>query len=178
MLLKVENNLELEDLKPEFAGELYNLVDKNRTRLREFLGWLDNMNSTEDETRFINEINNEIITSFAIKFENKIIGTIDFHDFEESDDEKVADIGYWIDFDFEGKGIVGKCCKTLIKYGFDELKLSRIFIHCDVRNTKSENVAKNAGFEFVKEIKDKYNLYGVLSDAKEYVLERENYSSV
>lgn len=112
MLLKVEDNLELEDLKPESAEELYNLVDKNRVRLREFLGWLDNMNSAEDEAKFINEINNEIITSFAIKFENKIIGTIDFHDFKESDDEKVADIGYWIDSDFEGKGIVAKCCKT------------------------------------------------------------------
>ncbi len=173
MLLKIEDNLGIEGLKVEFSKEIFSLVNKNRLRLRKFLGWLDDMNTLQDEENYIKRVNNEIITNFAIKLENKIIGTIDFHDLDK--DKKLADIGYWIDIDFERKGIITNSCKRLIKYGFDEVNLEEVTIHCNPENIKSENVAKRLGFEFIGITKNHCNLYGVWSDSKKYLLTKEKY---
>ncbi len=173
MLLEVEDNLIIESLNVKFAEELFNLVDKNRVRLREFLGWLDNITTIEDEKNYIKSTNKGIVTNFVINFGNKIVVTIDFYDYNKI--EKSADIGYWLDTDFEGNGIITKCCKKLIEYGFDELNLKNIIIHCNILNIKSENVAKRLNFDFIKTIKNHYNLYGIWSDSKEYILTKNKY---
>lgn len=175
MLLEVEDNLVIESLDVKFAKEMFDVVDKNRLRLKKFLGWLDNIKTANDEEDYIKGLNKEIITNFVIKFDNAVVGTVDFHDYNVN--EKSADIGYWIDIDFEGKGIITKCCKRLIKYGFDELGLKNIIIHCDVQNIKSENVAKKLDFDFVKIVKNHCNLYGVWSDSKEYLLTKDKYNA-
>ena len=58
-----------------------------------------------------------------------------------------TEIGYWLSFDFQHKGIVTKCSKALIVYAFDELKMNRIQLKAGVGNIKSRAVAERLGFE-------------------------------
>lgn len=174
MLLEVAENIKLESLSVKHANKLFRLVDKNRLRLKQYLGWLDIIKTTEDEEKYINGVNINIVTNFVILFDNNIAGTIDFHNYEckENNGLKTMDIGYWLDADCEKNGIITKSCERLIQYGFNELKLDKIYIHCAVDNIKSENVAKRLNFSFVREIKNHYNLYGIYKDAKEYLMEK------
>lgn len=188
MLIKIDSDTELEDLKLDFSNEIFLLIEKNRKNLKQFLNWLDFIKNINDEENFIKSQNKEFINNFVIKYKNKIIGVIDLHDKEvftgsknnKNVEDKLnkikdeLDIGYWIDPEFEGKGIVTKSCKNVIKYAFDELNLNKIFLHCDVENIKSENIAKRLNFSFVKEIKNHYERYGNYFDAKEFVLTKKD----
>jgi ribosomal-protein-serine acetyltransferase len=49
----VDESLELRQTMPEEAEEMFAVVDADREYLREWLPWLDNTNSPDDETVFI-----------------------------------------------------------------------------------------------------------------------------
>ena len=52
-VLMVDESLELRQTMPEEAEEMFAVVDADREYLREWLPWLDNTNSPDDETVFI-----------------------------------------------------------------------------------------------------------------------------
>ena len=51
--LLVEDGLELNEPNEEDAEELFSLVEENREYLREWLPWLDDVSSVEDEKSLI-----------------------------------------------------------------------------------------------------------------------------
>jgi ribosomal-protein-serine acetyltransferase len=85
---------------------------------------------------------------------------------------KTAVLGYWIDKDYEGMGIIRESCKTLISYCFDFLNLYRVEIHCSVENHRSIAIPYSLGFThegtfrkamLVHEEKQDAKIYGLLN---------------
>ncbi|HUW21106.1 MAG TPA: GNAT family protein [Candidatus Bathyarchaeia archaeon] len=60
-----------------------------------------------------------------------------------------ASIGYWLDSNYQGKGIMTASVKALIDYSFQELNLNRIGIEIATKNTRSLAITKR--LNFVKE---------------------------
>lgn len=56
-----------------------------------------------------------------------------------------AEIGYWLDSRFTGRGLMTEAVRTLCDWAFSA-KFERLEIRCDARNTGSANVAKRVGF--------------------------------
>ncbi len=56
-------------------------------------------------------------------------------------------MGYWLAKQAQGKGLMTKCCRTLVNYAFDDLKLNRVQINCNVENTKSRAVPERLNFK-------------------------------
>ena len=54
-------------------------------------------------------------------------------------------IGYWIDEQYQGKGIMTRCCESMLAYLFDELGLHRVMIQCGVGNTRSCAIPERLG---------------------------------
>lgn len=79
-------------------------------------------------------------------------------------------MGYWLDKEHGGKGIMRKCVKVLIDYGFNSLKLHRIEIRCVTNNIRSQNVAESLGFQKEGVLKDAIHHYGEYFDAVLYSL--------
>lgn len=83
--------------------------------------------------------------NYSILFYGKLIGAcgikIDQHR------PWVGEIGYFIDQDFQGKGIATEAVRQLEKIGFERLDLQRITILMDIRNLASERVAQKCGYE-------------------------------
>ncbi|HSQ97209.1 MAG TPA: GNAT family protein [Rickettsiales bacterium] len=153
----VTEDIEISELVPTMAGELYDVIDKNREHLKQHLVWIDKIQNVSDELKFINSIDRSNRDAFVIINKGKIIGVIDY-----TKGEKQLDIGYWIAKDYEGKGIITKCCQKIIEHGFIDLKLEKITIHMDASNPKSEAVAKRLGFKFtgIEESDHQKNLLG------------------
>jgi len=54
-----------------------------------------------------------------------------------SGEERIGDLGFQFDPEFQGKGYAFESASALVQYAFTEWKLDRITSHCDPRNERS-----------------------------------------
>ena len=85
--------------------------------------------------------------SFAItlKENGALIGAIGLH--SVSVHEK-AEMGYWLGKEYWGKGYASEAAKCMVKFGFEQLHLHRIFAHYFMHNPASRRVMEKAGLKF------------------------------
>ncbi len=57
-----------------------------------------------------------------------------------------AELGYWIGVPFWGQGLVPEAAKELLRHGFEDLKLKRVFCGYFQGNNKSKAVQLKCGF--------------------------------
>ncbi|MBA2369342.1 MAG: GNAT family N-acetyltransferase [Candidatus Protochlamydia sp.] len=169
-LIKVDSEITLFLPTVEEAEELFLLVDRNRTHLRNFLGWLDNSLEVADTRKFIQE-NLPLWLQLhslhlSIRHGKDLVGAVGFHQIDFQNQS--AFMGYWLDEEYQGKGIMTKSVKTLMNYGFEVLKLHRIQILCAKHNKRSEKIALHLGFEKEGVLKDAIHHYGSFFDAYIY----------
>lgn len=137
----------LEKVKPTFevANHLFNIVKNQRAYLAKWLEWVDFSNSPEDMYPHLLKSSQTNNANYYIVLNKEVIGAISFVNFSEKN--KIAEIGYWLSFTYNGKGIMTKAVKTLEDYGFQKLKLNRIEIRADIENKKSWKVPVRAGYK-------------------------------
>ena len=83
--------------------------------------------------------------SFVILYGQTIVGRIGLHHINQQN--KSAAIGYWLNRDMEGEGIISRSCRQIIDLAFNELGLNRIEIKAAVENTKSQAIPQRLGFQ-------------------------------
>ena len=172
LLLKVDQNLVLQTLKQTDFSEIFKLVDNNRLYLRKFLGWIDKNVTKNDTLSFIKiqekKMKEKQALVFSIWHKEKIIGLIDLHAIDHVNHS--ANIGYWINENSQGKGIITKSVKVAIDYAFENLNLHRIQILCATQNIKSQAIPLHLGFSHEGTLKDAISNYGNYFDAHLYGL--------
>ena len=72
----------------------------------------------------------------------ELIGEVGLHMDGNGD---VAQLGYWIAEPFWGQGIATEAVKVVLKFGFERLKLERIFATCHEENVASIKVIQHNG---------------------------------
>lgn len=148
MKIEVNENLYLELWADKHSEATFEMIDHNRTFLREWLGFVDNMQSLDQIYNYSkyalerNAAGQE--AGFVIFEKKKAIGRIGINRIIK--ENKIGEIGYWIIPAAEGKGIVTECCKAMLNYGFINLNLNRIEIKCAVDNVKSARVPEKLNF--------------------------------
>ncbi len=106
----------------------------------------------ENGKAFIGLTINDIKTSpptavrFAIIVDGKPIGGIGLH-LQSDIMRKNAEIGYWLAEDYWGKGIVTCAINQIVKYGFENLDIVRIFARIYGTNIPSQKVVEKCGFK-------------------------------
>jgi len=75
-----------------------------------------------------------------LKEEDRLIGACGLH--VSNRDHREAWIGYCFNRHYWGKGYATEAARRLVTFGFDELKLHRIFATCDPQNERSVRVLK------------------------------------
>lgn len=168
-----ENKVELIPLRLEDVDALYSLTDKNREHLREWLPWVDTTRTVDDTKGFVEmalkQQTDKSGIHFGIWYKRELVGVVGYHYVNYAN--KKATIGYWLDKDSQGKGIMTAAVNLIIKYGFENLDLHRVEIMCAVENEASNAVALRLGFEKEGTIKESewvddhfvdQNIYGKL----------------
>jgi len=83
--------------------------------------------------------------NFGIEYKGKLCGVIGLK-IQKDIYRKSGEIGYWIGEAYWGKGIATKAVAIIMNYGFEHLKLNRIFARVFETNTASMKVLENNGF--------------------------------
>jgi ribosomal-protein-serine acetyltransferase len=148
MIKRVDENLELRLHSGKYAEELKSLIKENQEHLNKRLAWATKDYSIERAKDFIKTsrmffARQEIPRFFIIENDN-LIGLIGLNSLDKAN--RSIEIGYWLDKNKTGKGIMTKCCRTLINLVFRELKFNRIIIKCATDNFKSRAIPERLGF--------------------------------
>lgn len=148
--LTFDKNLYFELATPEIAQLLFDTVDRNRRFLGKWLNWVPKTLSLIDTKEFLEKnlakFNEDQSGAFAIYYQGQFAGLVDLHEIDAKNNK--SSIGYWLDKDFYGKGIMTKSVQVLLEYAFEELNINRVEIQAAVENTKSQAVAERLGFKF------------------------------
>jgi RimJ/RimL family protein N-acetyltransferase len=131
-------------LVPEDALVVFETVERNRERLRPWLGWVDRTLGPGDTLAFIDLT---IATqgrefAYGIYVGDSFVGAIGLHTDPE---HRSAMIGYWIDEEHEGRGLVTKASRALTEVAFRDLGMHRVWLTADPTNTRSCAVAERLG---------------------------------
>ena len=157
---------------PQFADEIFNLIDSNRSFLKNWLPWLDSTKSSLDtkafiEAQLLNFAKGEALHVTAF-YQDKIAGVLGFNNIDKTN--RVGHIGYWLGENFNGKGIMTKCVSELITIGKDYFGLNRFEMRCAVENKKSRAIPERLGFVNEGIIRQAENVYGKYLDHVVYGL--------
>ena len=141
------------------------LVRSNYDHLRTFMEWARPDYSVQDAEDWIERsVKGEKDLSqlnFGIFRGERMIGTVGFAYFDH--DPKVTEIGYWIDANEEGKGIMSRAVERLVELAFGRLGMNRVQIRCADANVKSAAIPQRLGF--VKEGRQRQHM---MRDGKVY----------
>ncbi|HEX8370647.1 MAG TPA: GNAT family protein [Pyrinomonadaceae bacterium] len=146
---QIDENLKLVLPQRQHAEEMAAAVRENFDHLKSWMPWATDDYSAAAAREFIVKNLKRLAESgcFALNlvWQGKIVGSVGFHNLDSNN--KSAHIGYWLTKEAQGKGLVTRCCRVLIDYLFDELKLNRIQINCNVKNVKSRAIPERLGFQ-------------------------------
>ena len=170
--IKINDKLSLKFPKTEEAQEIYEIVDKNREHLRKWLAWVDMTTSASDIEKNITErierFEAKKSASFYAYYEGKWIASVGYVSIDNIN--KLGEIGYWIDSEYEGRGLMTECVKACIKYGFEDLDLHRIVIRCSENNNKSSAIPERLGFTMDGKLREDHLINGVYENTKVWSL--------
>ena len=102
-----------------------------------------------------------------LKFNKKIIGTCGYIII----DDGLGILGYLLNKDYWGNGLMTEIVDSVISYGFNHLNLDRIVAYCMCENVASKKVLLNNGFLYVGD--GIMNTNGHSFKMSNYILDRD-----
>ncbi|WP_445486528.1 GNAT family N-acetyltransferase [Niallia sp. 03133] len=164
--LLVDNNIKLRLLELQDASAIFELVDKNRIHLKEWLPWVDQIISPYQYHSIIPQWHKQFFENngfeAGIFFNEKLIGMISLQHVDWQN--RQASIGYFLEEALQGKGIMQKTVIAVLNYAFYYLKLHRIEIRCGIKNKKSMAIPERLLFTKEGIIRDGEFLYDHFHD--------------
>lgn len=151
----------IEALETTDAKALFELIQHNKIRLETFfagtVGETQTLSDTEDYCQeIIIRRQNKSYFPYLIKTNvtNQLIGLIDVKNIDWNIPK--AELGYFIDGDFEGKGIITKGVGLVADYLVKEFKFLKLFCRVNAENLGSIQVVLKNGFELEGTIRREY----------------------
>jgi ribosomal-protein-serine acetyltransferase len=126
-------------LEESDAGDLYALVDGNRTYLARWLSWVEETHEADDVLNFIRATRKQIAENkglgVAIVEGDSIIGVIGFNSIDWTHGSTA--IGYWLAEGQQGRGTMTEAVRALVAYAFEVWKLNRVEIRAAVQTCEA-----------------------------------------
>jgi ribosomal-protein-serine acetyltransferase len=149
MILRIDENIELRQLKLTDAKDIFETIDSQRTYLGKWLPFVETTKDLTDSEMYVNSVINADIERFeyvfTIRYNGQFAGIVGFKDTDKAN--KKTEIGYWLSEKFQKKGIMTNSVDTLCNFAFKILNINRVQIKCAVGNLPSSNIPKRLNFK-------------------------------
>lgn len=153
---------ELRLLQQDHAHSLFDLTDRSREHLREWLPWVDQVQTPEDSAAFIAAACQQWARGdgfhAGIWLQGELAGVIGHHSINRNNG--TTSLGYWLGASFQGQGLMTRACSALIDHAFQSLRLHRVEIRVASENTRSKAIPERLGFQREGLLRSAENLYG------------------
>src|SRR5262245_7868125 len=121
----IDSTVALRVLREDDAAELFALTDANRAYLRRWLPWVDLVTSEEDSRSFLSTVTAQREEgrgpTFGVLCEERLAGVVGFLPVDRVN--RIGEIGYWLAPQSQGRGVMTRCCRFAVAYGFLERDL-------------------------------------------------------
>lgn len=136
----------LRRLSVEQAEEVFAVVQANRERLARWMPWVAGTTAVEDQRAWLENVTRDPadLDGVGIFLDGRYVGGAGVHGRDPYGTG--AELGYWIDEAFEGRGIVTRAVRALLAICFDELGVHRVTIRAGVDNVRSRAIPERLGF--------------------------------
>lgn len=177
--MRVDDRTFIELLQQHHKDELFSLIDMNRAHyLRKWLLWVDKRQSPQDFEAIIpvwirNYADNNGFDA-GIRYDGRLVGMINLHYIDWKN--RVTSIGYFLGQEYQGKGIITNCVRTLLNHVFNDLGLNKVIIQCASGNKRSRLVPERLGFKEEGIYREGQWLYDHYVDLVNYGLLRREWS--
>ncbi|MEO8355714.1 MAG: GNAT family protein [Chloroflexota bacterium] len=167
-LLSIDKEITVRTFHPDDAEELFNLLERNRSRLRPWIhptalpetpratrkftiecyfGSLDPMVAID--TPYIDEVGSYFppfnpAMEMGIWVNGSLAGEVALSWLNDS--PAVAEFGYWLAEDFERKGIITRCVRALMDHTIDHMDIEQFLIGSALNNQRSRAVPERLGY--------------------------------
>jgi ribosomal-protein-serine acetyltransferase len=147
--LPVDDEIVLVLAEERHAQAMTELIVRNQARLARWEPWAEQPATVEGTRAYIRAAledfvrGRQVSTIIAVDGGRKFIGRCGLR---INPYAHTADIGYWLDGNYERRGIASRAARALVSCAFDELKLSRIELRTSVENVRSRALAERLGF--------------------------------
>ena len=114
-------------------------------------GWPPHTSVENSRQIILDVLSADEIYAVCQKEDNRAIGSIGLMIGSASNlnlTDTEGEIGYWIGVPFWGKGLIPEAAKELIRHGFEDLKLEKIWCGYFDGNIKSKRVQEKCGFVY------------------------------
>lgn len=142
---------EVRIIKEEDMLSFFQLIENNRIRLEDFFaGIVSKTNKLTDTEIFIEEIIDRSINRTYFPYvvidtgTQKPVGYIDVKNIDWSIPK--AELGYFMDEKYTGKGLATNTVNLVINYLFNELRFVKLFLRIHEQNKSSRRLAEKCGF--------------------------------
>jgi ribosomal-protein-serine acetyltransferase len=142
-------DLQLVPLGEGDAEELFALTAANRTHLRRWLPWIDDVRSLADTSVHVRnglELRRlGLRMDYTVRLRGRMIGSIAYHLLQPA--HRLGVIGYWLALEATGHGYMTAAVRRLVEHGFVDLALNRIELRVAVGNCASQKICTRLGFK-------------------------------
>ncbi len=148
--LQINESLSVRLFEPAHAQLLLDLILQNREHLDRWLRWSGRIKTLEDAQMLIDSASERYLAGNGFHagmwLDGQLVGGIACHNINR--DSSKSEIGYWLDEQFTGRGLVTLACSAVITRLFRDEHLHRIEIQAAADNVRSCAVAERLGFQF------------------------------
>ena len=149
--LAVDDDIALVLAEERHAQVMTDLIVRNQARLARWEPWAEQPATVDGTRAYIRAAledflrGRQISTIIAVDGGRRFVGRCGMR---INPYAGTGDIGYWIDAEFEGRGITSRSARALVSSVFAELGLSKVELRTSIGNQRSRAVAERLGFVY------------------------------
>ena len=165
---------------PELSTYFFEILSKHRIKMLKWSGFASTIKTNKDAERWIKEI--YFFNQGGQKFNSILVwkdhfaGMMALHRIDKAN--RRAEIGYWVNHDFQGNGLISRAMIPFLKHVFQTIDINRIDLIVGTENIKSISIADKTGF--IKEglMKEYFIINHVIHDAYMYRMLKSDFEQI